>query len=406
LKYEFVVKPGADPAQIQLAYRGVTGVQRNDAGQLEVSTSTGGFREDKPYTYQEVDGQRVEVASSYVVKSHTYGFRVDDYDRSQPLVIDPVVLIYCGYIGGAGEFNTGGGEDELGTGIAVDSAGNAYVTGITNSAPASFPEKVGPDLTWNNDVDAFVAKVKADGTGFEYSGYVGFPVTGGPDLTFNGGLADAFIARLNASDTSFVYCSYIGGDGYDKGYGVAVDADGDAYVTGSVASNAGFPLTVGPDITPNFGNSDAFVAKVSIVTTPPSANLVVTGHAVELLKPRKLVSVVTVRNYGPNGTDAVLNYSYNLAPPLSVVSVSGVTSSGKLVPVPYTITPKGIQVELGHLYPFNLGGTIVNTNTRTVRIEATVPEGQITCKAVVGSQPSISDPNRNNNTSSIAKSVP
>jgi hypothetical protein len=291
LKYRFVVRPGADPEVIRLAYRGATSVVVTDGGQLGVNTPVGGFNDDRPYSYQEVKGQRVEVATGYRLQGGStkeasiYGFKVDPYDRSIPLIIDPAVLVYCGYIGGSG-------YDTI-RGIAVDDDGNAYITGITSSTETNFPVTVGPDLTYNGeDYDAFVAKVNATGTALDYCGYIGgsnydlgrgiavdddgsayitgstrstestFPVTVGPDLTYNGS-QDAFIAKVNVSGTALDYCGYIGGSWGDSGYGIAVDVDGNAYVTGETSSNeANFPVTVGPDLTYD-GSLDAFVAKVN-----------------------------------------------------------------------------------------------------------------------------------------------
>ena len=195
-------------------------------------------------------------------------------------------LLYAGYIGG--------GSDDIGQGIAVDSAGNAYVTGYTDSTQATFPVTVGPDLTENGGVDAFVAKVNAAGTALLYSGYIGgsgsdfgfgiavdgsgnayvtgqtdstqttFPVTVGPDLTYNGGI-DAFVVKVNAAGTALLYAGYIGGNGEEIGSGITVDSSGNAYVTGYTDSTqATFPVTVGPDLTQN-GGFDAFVAKISNV---------------------------------------------------------------------------------------------------------------------------------------------
>jgi len=171
------------------------------------------------------------------------------------------VLDFCGYIGGSG--------DEVGSGIAVDSAGCAYVTGSTESSEASFPVTVGPDLTYNGPGlyygDAFVAKVSASGMALAYCGYIGgsdrdvgddiavdsagcayligytysteasFPVKVGPSLTRHGWLWH-FVTKVNAAGTGLVYCGYIGrqpthyGDGHC--IGIAVDSDGCAYVAG------------------------------------------------------------------------------------------------------------------------------------------------------------------------------
>jgi hypothetical protein len=130
LKYEFVVRPGADPKQIQLAYRGATDVRLNPAGHLEVTSPLGGFADDAPTAYQEIGGQRVTVPITYALgqtpftlfdpksaiqNSKSYGFQVGDYDPARPLVLDPAVLVYAGYIGGDGY--------DDGYGIAVDGGG-------------------------------------------------------------------------------------------------------------------------------------------------------------------------------------------------------------------------------------------------------------------------------------------
>ena len=158
MKYEFIVHPGSDPSLIRLAYRGASAVEVNGEGRLEVRTPAGGFADDRPVGYQEIDGKRMDVALSYlleepaakdagpsgeeaVTKSYVYGFDVGAYDRTKPIVLDPAVLVYCGFIGGS--------DDDYGNDIAVDGSGNAYITGETDSTEATFPETVGPDLTHN-----------------------------------------------------------------------------------------------------------------------------------------------------------------------------------------------------------------------------------------------------------------
>src|SRR5262249_11848340 len=121
LKSTFVVKPGADPSRIRLAYRGATTVRVTDAGRLEVATPVGSFADDRPYAYQEADGARTEVRAAFALAAagadgaQGYGFRLGAYDPRRTLVLDPSFLVYAGYIGGAGT------DDAFG--ITVDAAG-------------------------------------------------------------------------------------------------------------------------------------------------------------------------------------------------------------------------------------------------------------------------------------------
>ncbi|MBI3941851.1 MAG: SBBP repeat-containing protein [Chloroflexi bacterium] len=287
LKYTFFVHPGADPKLIQLAYRGANEVRLLQTGKLEVITPAGSFQDDIPAAYQNIAGQNAVVTTCYVLQRDgdgwTYGFQIDTYDQTRPLVIDPSVLVYAGFIGGSG--------DDAARGIAVDKDGNAYVVGYTTSTEESLPVSAGPDTTANGGTDAFIAKVNATGTGLVYLGYIGgaandfgqaialdgagnatitgytassqssFPIVGGPGLVFSGGY-DAFVTSINAGGTDLRYSGYIGGTGDDKGYGVAVDPSGSAYITGRTTSGAeSFPAVIGPDLIYH-GGQDGFIAQV------------------------------------------------------------------------------------------------------------------------------------------------
>ncbi len=288
LKYQFVLQPGADPGLIRLAYRGATGLQVDAQGRLQVSTPLGALHDDSPAAYQGLNGRRVSVDVAYQLdepRTQSYGFCLGQYDRTQPLVLDPAVFLYCGFLGGQG-------SDE-GHGIAVDASGSAYVAGKTNSPPASFPETVGPRLTLSGSSDAFVAKLNPAGTALVYCGYIGgdqvdsasriavdaagnayvigttfsaaatFPVVGTLGSTY-GGDGDAFVAKVAADGQSLVYCGYIGGDHYDEGYGIAADGSGSAYIVGATYSGPpSFPVTVGPFLTHPGADAHAFVGKVN-----------------------------------------------------------------------------------------------------------------------------------------------
>jgi len=298
LKYNFHVQPGADPARIKLAYQGASSVQIAQSGELIISTPLGEFNDQRPVAYQEVSGNRVNVPVAYKLDAdtHTYSFNLGNYNSAYPLVIDPAMLVYAGYIGGA--------ITERGLGIAVDNDGHAYVTGWTCSDPDSFPVKIGPALVSGGDCDAFIAKVEADGSALIYAGYIGgdandfgdavavdadgnayitgftysdestFPVTVGPDLIYNNEI-DAFVAKVSPDGTDLIYAGYIGGDELDFGENVALDAYGNLYVTGITGSNEdSFPVIIGPDLSfngsadgtriplPGYEGLDTFVAKV------------------------------------------------------------------------------------------------------------------------------------------------
>jgi hypothetical protein len=297
VKYAFRVSPGADLSDVRLAYRGADSVALNEAGQLEVSAGAERLTDDAPVSWQPGPEGRTPVPTSYDLRGSTYGFDLDGYDPSRPLVIDPAVLVYAGYIGGS--------ATDTGNGIAVDGSGAAYVTGEVSSTESTFPETGGPDLFSNGVTDAFVAKVNPSGTALVYAGYIGgtggdfgngiavdadgaayvvgrtdstatsFPVTGGPDITHNGGGNDAFVVKVDPDGLALDYAGYIGGSGTDFGRGIAVDGSGNAYVIGETASaEATFPDGTdtgsdgdafdgipGPDQEYN-GGFDVFVAKV------------------------------------------------------------------------------------------------------------------------------------------------
>ncbi|HLN29733.1 MAG TPA: SBBP repeat-containing protein [Gemmataceae bacterium] len=198
LEYDFQVAPGANPGVIQLAFTGVQAMSLDAQGNLVLQTSGGDVVEKAPVVYQQDGNIRQQVAGKYVLEAgDRAGFAVGAYDASRPLIVDPI-LSYSTYVGGSGT--------DSASAIAVDSAGNAYITGQTYSS--------------------------------------NFPTTAGAFQTTLAGSANAFVAKLNASGTSLVYSTYLGGNSTDGGNAIAVDAYGDAYVTGGTSST-NFPTTAG-----------------------------------------------------------------------------------------------------------------------------------------------------------------
>jgi hypothetical protein len=278
LEYDFQLAPGADPGVIQLAFTGVQTLSMDAQGNLLLETSGGEVVEKAPVVYQQDGNLRQAVAGRYVLEGgDRVGFAVGAYDASRPLVIDPI-LSYSTYFGGSG--------NDAGTGIAVDTAGNAYITGSTTSIDLPTGNPYQP--VSGGGTDAFVAKLNASGTGLVYSTYLGgsgtdigmgiavdaagnafvtgntqssnFP-TANPLQRAFGGSTDGFVAKLNATGSGLVYSTYLGGSSDDYGTGIAVDASGSAYVIGYTTSS-NFP-TANPGQAALSGPIDAFVAKLS-----------------------------------------------------------------------------------------------------------------------------------------------
>jgi beta-propeller repeat-containing protein len=148
LEYDFVLAPGADPSQIKLSFNGAQRLQLDAGGDLIVSIAGSEIIEHKPVIYQDLDSIRRRVAGGYALRSsHTVGFKLGAYDAHRSLTIDPA-LVYSTYLGGG---------FDAGSGIAADAAGNAYVTGHTDSR--NFPVTPGAlQTTLGGDADAFVSK--------------------------------------------------------------------------------------------------------------------------------------------------------------------------------------------------------------------------------------------------------
>jgi uncharacterized protein (TIGR03437 family) len=282
LEYDFVVAPGADPNQIQVAYEGVESLRVEAGGDLVLRTALGDVRQLRPRVYQDIGGKQVEVGARYsMVARNRVSFVLARYDRKRELRIDPVVLGYSTYLGGV--------APDWGNAIAVDGAGSVYVTGSTQST--DFPTQSAYQATiyhWGQ-WDVFVTKLTPAGNTLIYSTYLGgrdtdygygiavdaagsayvmghtksidFPTQLAYQATFRGGAYDAFVTKLTAAGNALGYSTYLGGSGDEQGSGIAVDGTGSAYVTGWTGS-ANFP-TQSPYQATKQGTKDAFVTKLT-----------------------------------------------------------------------------------------------------------------------------------------------
>ena len=241
LEYDFVVQPGADPAQIRLGFHGEQGLRVGEDGALVIATAGGELRQLRPKVYQVVDGERRLLEGRYRVTAEgIVAFDIPSHDRRLALTIDPV-LVYSTYYGGDGADNIGD--------VAVDSAGSAYITGV---AFTSISPRRG-----------FVTKFNPEGSALEYSTVLAEHGGGGGRIAVDsqgavygvggvypewaiplvnafqeehGGSLDAWVYKLTADGSDFLYSSYLGGSGEEFAYAIAVDDLGQAHLVGNTAS--------------------------------------------------------------------------------------------------------------------------------------------------------------------------
>jgi len=281
VEYDFVIAPRANPNRIRMAFQGAESISIGTNGELIIHTAAGDLVQPRPDVYQDIDGQRQRIDGRYALLSkNRVGFVLGHYDRNKALVIDPV-LAWSTYLGGSlvdeglaiavdGSGNTyitgliesldyptvnaiqstngfdydacvtkinaagtaivystylgGNGGNEYGLGIAVDSSGNAFVTGGTNST--NFPGVTGSSI----------------------------------QSSFGGSYRDGFLTKINAAGSAIVYSTYLGGSGDDLGWSVTTDSSGNAYVVGGTGSSD-FPITVNA-LQLTYNNGDGFLTKV------------------------------------------------------------------------------------------------------------------------------------------------
>jgi uncharacterized repeat protein (TIGR01451 family) len=283
LEYDFEVLPGANPADIRLAFDSQVRPRISANGDLVLRAGSAEIVEQKPLVYQEIKGERRIIEGHYVLlKNREAAFEVGEYDRGKILVIDPT-LVYSTYFGGNG--------DDLGSSLAVDGSNNIYISGTTGST--NFPTQ-GPAFPNNQGLsDIFVTKINAAGSAIVYSTYVGgsgldrsaglaidasgntyvvgrvgdtsidFPTTTGALApTYRGGDFDGVVFKLNAAGNALIYSTFVGGEDNDSTEGIAVDSSGNAYITGGTRSS-GFPVTSSGFQSFRAGDTDAYFSKLN-----------------------------------------------------------------------------------------------------------------------------------------------
>ncbi|HEY1790104.1 MAG TPA: SBBP repeat-containing protein [Verrucomicrobiae bacterium] len=383
LEYDFAIAPGANPNAIKMQFQGVDKISITPNGDLVLKIGTGEIRQPMPEIYQTISGARKMIAGGYkMMGSRTVGFETAEFDHSRPLVIDPVLgystffggnladagyamaidTNNCIYIAGqtfstkfstvgAAQTNFGGGiytgdafvakfagspptnlvyltylggnDDEAAYGVAADSAGNAFVTGFTDSSNFPTNNALYSKITTIRSAyfsgmylpTAFVTELNANGTNLLYSTYLGgsnenvatsiavdssdnaylagytysgnFPITNAfqSHLACSNNIylnANAFVTEIASNDTTLLYSTFLGGTNYDAAEDLALDSSNDVLVVGLTGS-FNFPTTNTPANCPNAqylsginshipGNYtyDGFVTKFSPLSTKPT----------------------------------------------------------------------------------------------------------------------------------------
>lgn len=323
LKYEFIVRPGTDPAVIRLVYDGADRV-RAEAGQLIVETSVTQFRENKPYAYVSRNEHATEVRADWLLTGNMAQFQLPNgYDKTQVLTLDPE-LVFATY--------SGSRSDNWGHTATYDKDGNLYSAGTVFGA--NFPVTRGAfQTTFGGEIDLGILKFSPDGKQLLYATYLGgrygetpnslvvngkneliiygitssdnFPTTAGAyDRSFNGGITvvpggngapasatsvvtsiyfkngtDLFLSRLSSDGKTLVGSTFVGGSGNDgfvntagnltvRNYGdemrgeVAVDSTDQIYVA-TTTNSPNFPTTAGATQKTLGGTSDGVVLRLS-----------------------------------------------------------------------------------------------------------------------------------------------
>jgi hypothetical protein len=277
-RYDLVVAPGADPAQVRMKFEGADKVTVDADATLVIRTSLGDIRQRELFAYQMVDGRKRQVECAFADKGNSIiGFNVQTYDASLPLVIDP--LIHSTYIGG--------NSTDRATSMVVDAVGRVYITGSTIST--NFPTSTTVQTSNAGYMDAYVTKLDSNFSTLVYSTYFGgnnqdevhgmaagsngdiyvagftvsknFPISNAYQDTMQGNV-DAIVMKLSKGGDTLFYSTYLGGDSLDVANAIAIDGSGYAYVTGRTKSSD-FPVANAYQSSLQ-GEEDIFITRLAV----------------------------------------------------------------------------------------------------------------------------------------------
>ncbi len=279
LEYDYVLRPGADPAAIALAQEGAGTLRLDGGGNLVLQGAGGQVRQERPVAYQDIAGKRRPVAARFVLRGDgTAGFALGAYDRRYALTIDPV-LNWSAELANS--------SSASGNGVAVDPSGNVYIAGSNQSTTGNaFVTKLtsGGSLVYSTYISGAggAAGIAVSNAGRAYIvGYTSsstFPTTANAYQKSLNGSTNAYVILLNNVGSDLIYSTYFGGNSDNYGTAIATDGDSHAYITGYTHADSGFPTKnayqSGCGIDSNGCTTTAFVAEFDTFATDSSSSLI------------------------------------------------------------------------------------------------------------------------------------
>jgi hypothetical protein len=280
LRYDYIVRPGANPNLIRFSFEGTDKTSINEKGELVFTTCFGDVKNADLYCYQQHD--KKQVAAKFAKQGDSWGIALGSYNKHQTLVIDP--LVYSTYLGGSGI--------DIASDIALDASGNAFITGWTLTSDYVSTPGVFQPTSPGTFADAIVSKLNSTGSSLVYSTFIGgsgndnassidvdgagnayisgttlsadYDITTGAFKTISGGgNNEAFVSKLNVNGTALIYSTFIGGNFDEGAAAIKVDALGNAYITGTTNST-NFDITAGALKTTHVGaDREAFITKLN-----------------------------------------------------------------------------------------------------------------------------------------------
>lgn len=283
LKYDYEVKPGGKISDIQLSYEGIQKLILNEKGQLVIQTEWGNFIEETPYSYQNIEGNIVEIQIDYELKNDTtFQFKLKgEYNDSYTLIIDPYALCWSTFLGGDGSYYNA--DLEIWNNEAI-------VLGYCDETHPITPG-VYQNVYGGSNQDCYISKISEDGSTLVFSTFLGgsgydspdfmeilpngdillsgnsmsndFPTTAGAYQTLASNMSDVFLSKLSSDGSDLISSTMLGGVGNDQIRDMMVGSDG-IYLSGYTGSS-NFPITAGvAQGTYGGGNNDGYISKLSL----------------------------------------------------------------------------------------------------------------------------------------------